>query len=113
MFREWLRQIGNITGVDSEYNDKFKLAVVYSYLDMRINNTDKNKPYIENASKSIAKLRKLYTDDENGFETELKNRISAITGGRNISREVIQKLYRQVKHNAGNGAFQLMEEQKL
>ena len=46
MFREWLRQIANITGVDSEYNDKFKLAVVYSYMDMRINNTDKNKPYI-------------------------------------------------------------------
>lgn len=112
LFRDWLKQIADITGVDSEFNDRFKLAVIYSFLDMHINNPDKNKPYIENASKSIAKLRKLYTDDENGFANDLRNKISLITGGRNISREVIQKLYKQVMHNAGNGPFQLMENKK-
>lgn len=112
LFRDWLKQIAEITGVDSEFNDRFKLAVIYSFLDMHINNPDKNKPYIENASKSIAKLRELYTNNENGFANDLRNKISLITGGRNISREVIQKLYKQVMHNAGNAPFQLMENRK-
>lgn len=108
-FKLWFNEIEKIAGIDSEYNDIFKLAAVYSYIDMRFNNTDKNKHYIESYSKSIAKLRDLFVNNSNNIIRVLRDKINDLRGVDNTPDNLIEKLYRQLRRIVKGNTHNLME----